>query len=170
MAATFEIEKASDGQFFFRLKAGNGEIILSSEQYKAKANAQGGIDSVKANAAVDARYERKTSTGAQPYFVLKPANDETLRRRHMYASPAALGKGIESVKANAPAAPVEDPTRPRAAGPARRAPHRTGAAPPPARRRALAGGPGLRASSFALARPPPAGRPQVVARQPRHRL
>ncbi len=31
MAGKFEVETAKNGQFFFRLKAGNGEIILSSE-------------------------------------------------------------------------------------------------------------------------------------------
>jgi uncharacterized protein len=110
MAAKFEIDKASDGQFYFRLKAGNGEIIFSSEQYKAKASAQGGIDSVKANAPVDARYERKTSGSAQPYFVLNATNGETLGRSQMYSSAAAMEKGIESVKANAPTASVEDLT------------------------------------------------------------
>ena len=108
MAAKFEIEKASDGQFYFRLKAGNGEIILSSEQYKAKASAQGGIDSVKANAALDASYERSTSSSAQPYFVLKATNGETLGRSQMYSSTSSMEKGIESVKANAPAAAFED--------------------------------------------------------------
>jgi uncharacterized protein YegP (UPF0339 family) len=110
MAAKFEIQKASDGQFFFRLKAGNGEIILTSEQYQAKGSAQGGIESVKANAPVDARYERKTAASAQPFFVLKATNGETLGRSQMYSSAAAMEKGIESVKANAPGAPVEDLT------------------------------------------------------------
>lgn len=108
MAAKFEIQKASNGQFFFRLKAGNGEIILSSEQYKAKASAQGGIDSVKANASDDGRYERKSSSGNQPFFVLKAANGEALGRSQMYSSAASMEKGIESVKANAPGAAVED--------------------------------------------------------------
>ena len=110
MSAKFEIEKASDGQFFFRLKAGNGEVILSSEQYKTKVSAQGGIDSVKVNALLDARYERKTSTGNQPYFVLKAANGETIGRSQMYSTPAAMEKGIESVKANAASADVGDLT------------------------------------------------------------
>ena len=110
MSAKFEIEKASDGHFYFHLKASNGQIILSSQQYKAKASAQGGIDSVKANAAIDAHFERKESSGGQPYFVLKATNGETLGRSQMYSSAAAMEKGIESVKANAPAASVEDRT------------------------------------------------------------
>jgi uncharacterized protein YegP (UPF0339 family) len=108
MAAKFEIEKASDGHFYFHLKAANGEIIFSSQQYKAKASAQVGIDSIKANAPIDAHFERKTSTNDQPYFVIKATNGETLGRSQMYSSTGAMEKGIESVKANAPTAPVED--------------------------------------------------------------
>jgi hypothetical protein len=110
MAAKFQIDKSANGQFYFRLKAGNGEVILSGEQYASKAGAQGGIDSVKANAGTDARYERKTSAGDQPYFVLKAANGEALGRSQMYSTAAAMEKGIDSVKANAPAAAVEDLT------------------------------------------------------------
>jgi uncharacterized protein YegP (UPF0339 family) len=110
MAAKFELEKASNGQFYFRLKAGNGEIILSSEQYKAKASATSGVDAVKANAANDARYERKTSGSQQPFFVLKAANGEVLGKSQMYSAATAMEKGIESVKSNAPSAAVEDLT------------------------------------------------------------
>ena len=35
MASKFHLKTASNGQFHFNLHAGNGEIILSSEQYKA---------------------------------------------------------------------------------------------------------------------------------------
>ena len=111
MAAKFEIQKSSDGTFHFHLKAANGEIILSSQQYKAKASVNVGIDSVKTNAPADAHYERKTSVSAQPYFDLKAANGDTLGRSQMYSSVAAMEKGIESVKANAPTAAVEDHTQ-----------------------------------------------------------
>ena len=51
MAGKFELYKDKSGEFRFRLKAGNGEIIAtSSESYKTKAAAQNGIDSVKRNA------------------------------------------------------------------------------------------------------------------------
>lgn len=56
MAAKLEIRKGASGQFTFNLKAGNGEIILTSEQYKEKAGAENGIASVKKNAP-DARTE-----------------------------------------------------------------------------------------------------------------
>lgn len=108
MAAKFEIKKGNDGHFRFNLKAGNGEIILTSESYTAKASAQGGIDSVKANAADDSRYERKESKAGEPYFVLKAANGETLGKSEMYSSKSAMENGIKSVKTNAPGAAVED--------------------------------------------------------------
>ena len=38
------------GEFRFRLKARNGEVIAVSEGYVAKASCEGGIDSVKNNA------------------------------------------------------------------------------------------------------------------------
>lgn len=110
MAAKFEIQKASNGQFFFRLKAENGEIILSSEQYTAKANAQSGIDSVKANASLADRYERKTSSSSQNYYILKAANGETLGTSEMYSSAAGMEKGLESVRTNASTAAVMDLT------------------------------------------------------------
>jgi uncharacterized protein YegP (UPF0339 family) len=110
MSAKFEIEKTHDGHFHFHLKAANGEIVFSSQRYKAKAGAQGGIDSVKTNAAVDAHFERKTSTGNQPYFVLKAANGEMVGSSQMYSSAEAMEKGIASVKANAPSAAVVDLT------------------------------------------------------------
>ena len=46
MSGWYEISHSNDQQFRFVLKAGNGEIILTSELYKAKASAQNGIKSV----------------------------------------------------------------------------------------------------------------------------
>ena len=46
----FEIYKDKKGDFRFRLKAANGEIILSSEGYTAKASCKNGIESVAVNA------------------------------------------------------------------------------------------------------------------------
>ena len=61
MAAKFEIYKDKSGEFRWRLVHANGQVIASSgEGYKAKANAMGGIDSVKQNAA-SATVEDKTA-------------------------------------------------------------------------------------------------------------
>ena len=46
----FELYQDKGGEFRFRLKAGNGEIIGKSEGYKAKASAKKGIASVGKNA------------------------------------------------------------------------------------------------------------------------
>ena len=43
----FEIFKAVNGNFYFRLKAENGEIIASSEGYATKQGVQNGIAAVK---------------------------------------------------------------------------------------------------------------------------
>jgi uncharacterized protein YegP (UPF0339 family) len=60
MAGKFELYEDKSGGFRFRLKAGNGEIIASSESYKTKAAAQNGIESVKKNAG-DAAVDDQTS-------------------------------------------------------------------------------------------------------------
>jgi uncharacterized protein YegP (UPF0339 family) len=106
----FDLKKASDGQFFFNLKAGNGQIILTSERYKEKRSAEGGIESVRKNSANADRYERKTSSKGDPYFILKASNGQTIGQSESYSSTASLEKGIESVKRNAAGASVSDLT------------------------------------------------------------
>ena len=108
MPGTFEIKKAKDGQFYFNLKAGNGQTILSSEMYKAKASALNGIESVKKNAPNEGRFERLTSKSGKPYFVLKAGNSEVIGTSEMYESEAARDNGIQSVMKNAPGAAVVD--------------------------------------------------------------
>ena len=54
----FTIFSGADKQYYFRLRAGNGEIILGSEGYVTNAGCRAGIASVKVNAPFDARYER----------------------------------------------------------------------------------------------------------------
>jgi uncharacterized protein YegP (UPF0339 family) len=110
MAGKFVLKKAANEQFMFNLKAGNGEVILTSELYTSKAGAQNGIASVKENAPNDDRYDRRTSSSGQPYFVLKAGNGEIIGRSEMYSSTSAMENGIESVKTNAPGAETEDQT------------------------------------------------------------
>ena len=52
MPAKFEVYKDASGQFRFRLRAPNMEIIASSEAYTSKAACMNGIESVKTNAPV----------------------------------------------------------------------------------------------------------------------
>ena len=49
----FEIYEDKAGEFRFRLKAKNGEIILASEGYKTKASCENGIESVRKNAPAE---------------------------------------------------------------------------------------------------------------------
>lgn len=53
----FEMYEDNSGQYRFRLKARNGEVIAVSEGYKAKASCLKGIESVRKN-AVDAKIEK----------------------------------------------------------------------------------------------------------------
>jgi uncharacterized protein YegP (UPF0339 family) len=51
MAGKFELYTDKSGEYRFRLKAGNGEVIAVSEGYSSKSAALNGIDSVRRNAA-----------------------------------------------------------------------------------------------------------------------
>ncbi|MDR0794222.1 MAG: YegP family protein [Chitinophagaceae bacterium] len=106
----FVITKRTNGEFQFNLKAGNGQIILTSEGYVAKAGCENGIASVKKNAHDDKRYDRKTSSNSKHYFNLKAGNGEIIGTSQMYESIAARDNGIASVKTNAPDAAIEDET------------------------------------------------------------
>lgn len=110
MAGIFELKPAAGGRFMFNLKAGNGEVILTSELYEAKASAENGIESVRKNAPLDERFGRLTSKRDEPYFVLTAANGQTIGRSEMYTTAAGMENGIESVKRNAPDARLKDLT------------------------------------------------------------
>jgi len=45
----YELSTASDGRFYFNLKAGNNQVIGTSQMYAAEAGRTTGIESVKAN-------------------------------------------------------------------------------------------------------------------------
>ena len=104
----FQIFIGRDNQFYFRLYAKNGEIILGSEGYVSKSGCQNGISSVKENAPKDERYVRKTATDGQFYFVLTAPNHEVIGKSEMYTTERGRNNGIEAVKETAPDAAVED--------------------------------------------------------------
>lgn len=110
MAGKFELYKDKAGEFRFRLKAGNGEIILASEGYKQRASAENGIASVRKNGPVDERYERKETSSGKPMFNLKATNGQVIGTSESYSSESARDNGIESVKKNAPDAALVDLT------------------------------------------------------------
>ena len=110
MAGKFEITTRKNGEFQFNLKAGNGQVILTSEGYKAKASALNGVESVRKHSQDDANFERLTAKDGSPYFNLKASNGQTIGHSEMYSGAAARDNGIESVKTNAPDAELVDLT------------------------------------------------------------
>lgn len=110
MASKFLLVAHSGGQYSFVLKAANGETILTSERYATKAGAINGIESVKANSSIDARYDRKSTINGLPMFNLKAANGEVIGASESYSSISAREGGISSVKANGPVSPLDDQT------------------------------------------------------------
>ena len=110
MAGKFEIYKDKAGEFRFRLKAGNGETILTGEGYKAKDGVLNGIESIRKNAGDPARYEVKEAQNGNPYFVLKAANHQVIGQSAVYSSAAGCDNGMSSVAENAADAAVDDQT------------------------------------------------------------
>ena len=108
MAGKFELKTSTNSKHFFSLLASNGQVILTSEMYDAKASALAGIESVKKNAADDARYARLDGKDGSPYFTLRAANNQVIGQSQMYASSGARDKGIESCQANGPSATTSD--------------------------------------------------------------
>ncbi|MDR0261734.1 MAG: YegP family protein [Sphingobacterium sp.] len=104
----FEVKTRKNGEFQFNLKAGNGQVILSSEGYTTKANCLKGIESVKKNAPDNNKFDRKTSTNGKHYFNLKATNGQIIGTSEMYESASGMENGIESVKKNASDATVEE--------------------------------------------------------------
>jgi uncharacterized protein YegP (UPF0339 family) len=104
----FQQYVGKDGQYYFRLKARNGETILASEGYKSKAACKNGIQSVRTNAPNDARFLPKTAQSGQFYFVLRAANHQVIGTSEMYTTEKSRQNGIEAVKSTAPTATVEE--------------------------------------------------------------
>lgn len=108
MSGKFELKKSANGQFYFNLKSSNGQIVLSSEMYKAKASAMNGIDSIQRNCKDDKCFTRSKATNGKPFFTLKAKNHQVIGKSQMYNSPKAMENGIESVKKNAKKAKFVD--------------------------------------------------------------
>ena len=118
----FVIKETNTG-FMFNLLAGNGQIIATSQVYKALTSCKEGIESVKANAPVaeiedqtKEGFETKTNPKFEVYldkakeyrFRLTAKNGQTIASSEGYAQMAGCLNGIESVKKNAPEATVEE--------------------------------------------------------------
>ncbi len=104
----YELKKGA--KYSFNLKAGNHQVILSSQAYESKSGAEGGIESVRKNGVEAERFEKKTASSGQPYFVLNAANGQIIGKSEMYESDAACENGIKSVQANCVSTEVKDLT------------------------------------------------------------
>ncbi|HWQ46332.1 MAG TPA: YegP family protein, partial [Longilinea sp.] len=102
----FVIQNSEDKKFYFTLKADNHEVILTSETYETKANAEHGIDTVRSNSQDDSKYSRKKSKSGKDYFVLVAGNWEVIGTSEEYSSATAMEDGIKSVKHLAPNADI----------------------------------------------------------------
>lgn len=108
MKGFFEVYQDTKGEYRFRLKAPNGETILASEGYTAKAGVTNGIKSVKENAVMEARYEAYQDKAGKHRFRLKAANAQTIGVSEGYETEATLKGGMGSVKKWAPEAEVKE--------------------------------------------------------------
>ena len=104
----FEIFCDKAGEHRFRLKAGNGQIILASEGYSSKDGCENGIASVKENSQNEEMFEVKDTANGGCMFNLKAENGQVIGTSEVYNSPSACENGIESVMKNAPEAEVEE--------------------------------------------------------------
>ena len=117
----FVIRKTNTG-VKFDLKAGNGEVIATSEVYASEASCLKGIASVQKNAPVAAvedqtvegyaaekhpKFEVYTDKAGEFRFRLKATNGQIIAVSEGYKAKASCENGIASVKKNAVDAPIE---------------------------------------------------------------
>ena len=116
------IVKTTNTGIKFDLKAGNGEVIATSEVYASKTACLNGIESVKAccaggvedqtvegfEAVKHPKFEVYLDKGGEYRFRLKARNGEIIAVSEGYKAKASCLNGIESVKKNAPDAPTEE--------------------------------------------------------------
>lgn len=100
MSGSYEMFHGKDGQYYFRLKAANGEIILSGEGYATKAGCENGIRAVQGNCQELSRYALLTASDGSPYFTLKAANHQIIGQSQRYRTVQARDEGVASVMRN----------------------------------------------------------------------
>jgi len=94
---SFEVYKDKAGEYRFRLKASNGQTILSSEGYSAKTGCMNGIESVRENSKLETRFETYEDKSGKHRFRLKAANGQVIGSGEAYESETGLKAGIDSV-------------------------------------------------------------------------
>jgi hypothetical protein len=97
--ARFQVFQGMDGQYYFHLRAANGEIVLQSEGYTRKASAVAGTDSVRANGPTASRYQVRDAADGQAYFVLKAANGQVIGSSETFVSRSGAQAAAAAVSA-----------------------------------------------------------------------
>jgi uncharacterized protein YegP (UPF0339 family) len=107
----FEIYQDAGKGFRWRLKAANGEILATAgEAFVAKADAQKGVDRMKAEAATDKlTFESYEDDKKEFRWRLKAANGQVVATSSQgYKAKADSDKAIDLIKKGAAQAQVED--------------------------------------------------------------
>lgn len=108
MAGKFVVYKGNDGKDYFRLRAGNGEVIFTSQGYKSRKTCLNGVESVRKNSQDPKRFEIRVAKDGREYFVLKATNGQEIGRSQMYKSASGCRNGMQSVARNAADASVAE--------------------------------------------------------------
>lgn len=108
MAGKFEVKTTANGKLMYNLKAGNGQIIITSPMFDSRDALDNAIAGARVAAGNDANFERKVASNGEPFFSLRGPAGENLGRSETYSSNAAMENGINSVKNNAPEANVTE--------------------------------------------------------------
>ena len=103
--STFQIFQSS-GQYWYHLRADNGEIVQSGEGYTAKASCENGIQAVQANCQTH-RFQSFLESG-QYGFNHVATNGEIIGRSEKYTTAQARDHGLQVVLREAPEARVQD--------------------------------------------------------------
>ncbi len=95
------IFQGKDGQYYWRFRASNGEILCHSEGYTAKQSAEGGIDSCKNNSSELKNFTVFQGKDDQYYWNLKAKNGEILCQSEGYTTKQSAEGGVEACKRQA---------------------------------------------------------------------
>ena len=104
----YQIIKDRDEKFYFRLRAGNGEIILKSKPFAARKEAEKGVELARAQASSSERFERKTGENGRFFFNLLAEDNEVIGTSIVYSTEQSRDMGMGIVKRDAPDSPLED--------------------------------------------------------------
>jgi uncharacterized protein YegP (UPF0339 family) len=86
-----------DSQYYFHLRAANGEIVLQSEGYSRSDGPRKAVDSISGNGKSRGNYEIRESRDGQWLVVLKAANGEIIGTTETYTRKASAERAIDTL-------------------------------------------------------------------------